>query len=190
MDTEKVLDNVKAAWQRQEGQAMQLSLEEIRRRASAFEHKIRRRDIREYVAGIIVIAGFGWFLSRGGDPVIRVAFGLIIAGTCVVMYQLHKRSRPASAPAEAGGRSCLDFYKSELARQRDLLRSVWTWYIGPLIPGMALFIGRSMALNPARTRWFGGYAAITAALFFIVGELNRRGARRLQETIDRLESLQ
>ena len=41
--------------------------------------------------------------------------------------------------------SCLEFHRSELVRQRDLLRSVWWWYLLPFVPGMLLIpVGSSL----------------------------------------------
>jgi hypothetical protein len=43
-------------------------------------------------------------------------------------------------PAEMGREYGIAFYRRELEKQRDLLRGIWKWYLGPLIPGLALFV--------------------------------------------------
>jgi hypothetical protein len=44
-----------------------------------------------------------------------------------MVYQLHRKASSAGAPADLGWKSCAAFYRAELERQRDALRSVWKW---------------------------------------------------------------
>jgi hypothetical protein len=90
-------------------------------------------------------------------------------------------------PAGMGLASCLEFHRDELARQRDLLASVWTWYLLPFVPGAAcVFIGRFIE-HPERWPWLALSFLFVALVFVGVGVLNTRVARSLQHKIDELE---
>jgi len=88
---------------------------------------------------------------------------------------------------EHGAMSCLEFHRSEIVRQRDLLRSVW-WYLLPPAPGVLL-----IAVGPALERpelWAVALGAVSviAVTFAGIGLLNQRVARKLQRRIDDLDA--
>ena len=103
---------------------------------------------------------------------------LIIAGTIYVVRQLYRRSTPAAMPAEFGLTASVEFYRSELVRQRDLLQSVWKWYLAPFVPGMVMFSRGKIPFLTSNTIMFG-----------LVWWMNRRGAGRLTRQIEELDRL-
>jgi hypothetical protein len=111
---------------------------------------------------------------------------LVVLGTLVVMWQLHRRAASRAVPKDFGA-SGLQFQRTELARQCDALRSVWLWYLAPLVPGFAVFMwgrqGRSA--KPAYLLVDLTMLAVFAAIAWI----NRWGAAKLQRQIDALDSL-
>jgi hypothetical protein len=193
-------DNAKNLWKNQQVEPIQISLAELRKRAQKLEKRIHRRNLREYVAGAIVIACFGYYIFRFPDPMIRFGCVLVIASSLFVLYQLRKRGAARAVPAEMAFRDCLDFHRKELERQRDLLRSVWTWYILPLVPGVLVFMlgdfQWQMTLPNAAVHaghvkiLFGLRVAIVVVIFIGVGKLNQWAARRLQRRIDALNSVE
>ncbi len=82
----------------------------------------------------------------------------------------------------------------ELDHQRDALRCVWSWYLGPMIPGLAvLVIGGELARKPPglpQHHWiaFGVSVTIISLVFAGAGKLNQRAARRLQKRIEELDA--
>ncbi len=102
----------------------------------------------------------------------------MLAGTAYVVVQLYRRSRPLALPEELGLMGSVEFYRRELVRQRDLLRSVWSWYLAPLAPGL-LVISR---LKPITV-------AINATVFGGIWWLNQRGAARLTRQIEELDRM-
>jgi hypothetical protein len=169
---------------------MRMSVDEIRQRAGKFQRKIYWRNAREYVAALVVLAIFGFDFWHTSDALARVAFGLIIAGTLYVMWNLHERGASRSLPADLGLASGLDFYRLELERQRDLLRSVWSWYLGPMIPGLVVLMVARGRTNPSRLWPVGLSSALIALVFVSAWWLNQRAARRLQGRIDELNALE
>ena len=170
---------------------MHIQVEEVRNKALGFQKAITRRNLREFIASVFVIVVFTYQFAMVHDVVARIAFGMIIAATVYVMWQLLTRGAAAVAPADMGRVSCLAFYRLELERQRDLLRNVWRWYFGPFIPGVALITVQSVISGPAKKAWFAVLFGVFAALlFWWIGERNRRGAARLDRQIQEIRKME
>jgi hypothetical protein len=175
-------------WQHQPKEKGSMPLDDIHVRVRAWERRIARRNLREYVAAVLVFAGFGFTAWRDANPLVRIGSGLVVLGTCYVVWKLYTRGSTRAMPASLAARDCLDFHRSELVRQRDLLRSVWTWYLLPFVPGVVVMaIGRA-ALQPDRRLAVLASTVLMVVAFTGIGWLNQRGARKLQRTIDSLES--
>ena len=83
--------------------------------------------------------------------------------------------------------SGLEFTRSELVRQRDLLRSVWWWYLLPFVPGMLLIPVGYWLEGPG---WVLLALGIFVAVAFVgIGLLNQRVAHKLQRRIDDLDGV-
>lgn len=186
-----------ALWQSQPTEPPRMSPEDLRGRMRSFERRIFWRNLREYVAGAIVLIAFGYYEWLFPALLLRIGSTLTIAGTLYVMYQLHRRASARISPADAGMKSCLEYHRQELERQRDALRAVWSWYLLPFVPGMAVFLA-GMMVNQWRAHpglllptlaGFGLLALIMAAVFFAVWKLNQWSAKKLQVQIDELDAL-
>jgi lipopolysaccharide export LptBFGC system permease protein LptF len=168
-----------------------MSADQLRVAAGGFQSRIRRRNAREYLAALVVVVFFGFQLAKAGDPLVRAGMGMIIASMFYIVWHLHSKGSANALPEDAGRQSYLDFQRAELARQRDLLRGVWRWYLGPMIPGMAVLIVAFAHANPAHMHHpvivEGVYAAFVAAVFWFIGRLNTRAARRLDRRIEELD---
>ena len=178
--------DLQALWQSQSRGEAVISLDEIRSRARRLERIVARRNLREYVAAAIVIPVFGLTMWVGPGT-IRIGAGLIIAATVFFVYHLHARGAAKSPPADLALRASLDFHRVQLERQRDLLRSVWSWALLPFVPGfLVLQIGLALAL-PARTARFIVIGVVFLVLLVGLHALNRRAAARIQQRLDRLK---
>jgi hypothetical protein len=162
-------------------------LEAIRRANAEFERMIRRRNVREYIAAALVTVFFSVNFVRTHLVGARVGYALILAGTVYVMHQLYKRGSAKSAPADANFAVYVDFHRRELERQGDLLRHIWSWYLGPLIPGM-LVLMLSAGITHRRPQDLIA-AALAVGVFLAVARLNHKGARKLQRKIDELNRI-
>jgi hypothetical protein len=183
------MDDLRDIWQSQEVEEMKMSFEELRAKASKFQKRIRWRNLREQVACGVVIISFAAMGLKVPATVPRVSFGLIIAGAIYVAWHIQVWGMALALPADLGRASCLEFHRRELERQRDLLRNVWKWYLGPLVPGLALFVIWGIVVAPPERRWFPvAFAIFSAASFGLIGWLNRHAARRLDRQIEELDS--
>ena len=68
-------------------------------------------------------------LERAGDL-------LTIAALVYIAYRFRKQ-RLSAPPVALGRTNCVDFYRAELVRQRDLSKDSWG-YLLPFVPGVAL----------------------------------------------------
>ena len=175
-------------WQGQEVERVILTVDEVRRRAARFERRIHRRNVREYVAGALVVAFWTVQLWRAHGWHVAPAV-LTIVGTIYVMFQLHRRGSARSLPADAGIRGSIEFHRVELERQRDALHAVWHWYLLPFVPGLAALLvvaGIDRGIN-TRLIGFGVFFVLT-----LVGiwALNERAARKLDRKIQELKAME
>jgi hypothetical protein len=133
-------NNTTQVWQSQPTEGVRMSIAEVHAKASTFQSKIFWRNLREYAAAAIVLLFFGYRFAYTADPFIRAGMALIVAGTCYLVWQLHVRGSSRELPQEAGLSSFIDFQRSQLIRQRDMLTHVWSWYLGPLVPGLVVLM--------------------------------------------------
>jgi hypothetical protein len=173
-------------WQNQPVENITMSLEEITRRAGSFERRIRNRNRREYIAGLVVVVFFGYNLFRAPSLLPRIALALNIAGALYVMYQLHRRGSPATLPRDMGLISSLEFHRRELLRQRDALQSIWSWYLAPFVPGL---LAIAIMASPKRPLWSALFIAGAAALFAGIWRLNQWAAHKLSLQIEELNKV-
>jgi hypothetical protein len=190
MPNEPPPNDMRSLWQGQRTEPVTMSLDELRKKARKYQRKIGRRNALEYAAAVLVVVFFGYTIWRVHDMFMRVGGGLCIAGMVYMASQLHKRGSAKSVPGDMALTTCLDFHRRELERQRDLLRSSWSWYLGPMIPGLVVIILGGIMANPGRLQhprlFVAAYAGLCALAFFWVRQLHKRYVRRLQRQIDEL----
>jgi hypothetical protein len=183
--------HMKELWQGQPTEGVRMSIEQVQASAGSFQRKIQWRNAREYVAAFVVVVFFGFQFVRTGDLGARMGFGLLIAGMCYMVWQLHSRGSWRAVPKDAALSSCIEFKRRELERQRDLLSHIWSWYLGPLIPGLAVLIVDFAFASQGRVRHNGllvaAYSLFVAGIFIGIAKLNSRAASTLQKQIDELD---
>jgi hypothetical protein len=190
-------EDMKNLWQSQPAEPPKIRPEVLRRKMNKFERTIFWRNMREYAASVVVIVVFGYYGLKLHGLLLRVGAGLVIAGTLEVMYELHRRGSVRTPPADLGLNTCIDFHRKSLERQRDALRTIWSWYLLPFVPGLAVFeIGSAMnqwkahpaALGHIVTNFIISGGTI-AAIFLAIWKLNQWTAAKLQKRIDELTAL-
>ncbi|HME33766.1 MAG TPA: hypothetical protein VKF84_00915 [Candidatus Sulfotelmatobacter sp.] len=175
-------------WQSQPVEDIKMSADVIRRRAGKFERRIFWRNLREYVSSLVAAVLFAYFFATTHALLFRIAYALFIAGLGWVVLQLHRKGSARSMPAAMGSLTCLQFFRAELVRQRDIVSNVWPWYLAPLVPGfVVLTVGYAVA-RPAGLAAAGWLDAVVAVLFLLVWKMNQRAARCLQRMIDELSA--
>jgi hypothetical protein len=175
-------------WQSQPVEGIKMSAEAIRHRAGKFESRILRRNALEYGGSLLAVIGFAYFFAKADDVLFRLTWALFIAGMLWVVVQLHRKGSPRSMPAVMVASTCLDFFRAELERQRDVVSNIWPWYLAPLVPGFVVYTVAYARAFPRPASWAGLALidAIVAVLFLGVWKMNARAGRCLQRMIDDL----
>ena len=177
-------------WQSQPVEPLIMSIEEIRKKAAAFQRRIQGRNLRETVASLVAIGIFALFFKWFPAPVQRIGSCLTIAGYLYVLWRMNGSAAASRVPTNAAFEACLTFHRRELVRQRDLLRTVWRWYLGPLVPGLLVSVLGALATKARHpSDWWRAapLLVVFAAVFWLVARLNRRAADCLQRQIDDLD---
>lgn len=162
-------------------------------RATAFEKKIRRRNVIEYAAGGLVIVLFGAMavMAASVGEWLFAAAGLAIG--IAAIFVIAKLHRDGSAQPRVPEQTCREHLRAQLVRQRDLLRSVPKWYLAPFVPGLLGFYlvvtakvaevqGWTVAIDGVWLKVTG-----TAAFFVFVGWLNLYAAKKIDREIGALD---
>ena len=122
---------------------------------------------------------------------VRIGFGLLIAGIFYLIWHLLSKGSWRPLPEDAGLSSCIEFQRRQLEQQRDLVSSVWRWYLGPLIPGMAMLLVAFYHANPGHLKHPASVVLPEAVFFAVIciaiAKLNGNAARKLQRQIDELD---
>ena len=188
-------ETVKQAWQASVSDAPLPNLEAVREGADRFYRLIRRRNRIEYAAAALVVPCFTAYVFLLPSPVARIGAALVVLGTLVMVWQLHRRATASPPPAaEAAWLPLIVHQRAQLARQRDALAKVGRWYLLPFLPGLALMVlAPAVESGPEALRSFSAgdlmSIAVLALVFLGIWWLNRRAARKLQKAIDELDAL-
>jgi len=195
MARERSRDEATNIWRKQQTKDTAVTLANIHERAHKFQSHVRRRNMREYAAALVVVLVFGFYFWIFPGWMMKMGSALSIVATVFVVWQLHMRGAAHVLTANSG-MPLVEVHRAELMRQRDLLKSVGVWYLAPFVPGsMLIVLGRYFQVHvPGRTLAWDHQiilmaAVVVALIFGIVWLLNAWGAERLQRRIDQLDSL-
>ena len=186
---------VQNLWQNQPQEDFNMSIEDIRLKASRFQGTVSFRNARELVVGTFLVVVFASFAYLAPTPLGKAAEVLSAAGVAFVMWQLIRQARAATIDEVCLVTDWAGFHRAQLVRQRDALRGVWLWYLAPLVPGALLhWIAASQADlaegNLAAALAKTGLGILIAALVFGgILWLNLKAANGIQAEIDKIDSL-
>jgi len=184
----------KDVWQGQTVTPISMPVDRLRAKAQRYERKIRRRNAIEYVAMAFVVVIFTYYMLHFHGALLKLGSAMCIAAAIYMGVQLHRRGSARTVPEDMGLLSGIEFHRNELTRQRDLLRDSWSWYLGPPLPGMLVFVIGAMVQNPNSSRRGAVavpvFCAITALLFWMVRRMHLKCVRNLDRQIDELNSLE
>jgi len=165
------------------------------KRASKFARMVSIRNGIEYAAGALVFvlfSGAAILAVMRSEFMIALSMAMVVAGIVVVVWNLKRRaSNLVQKPEDA----CLVHLKRQYQHQYKALRSVPMWYVGPFVPGLALFYG-AITYNAAQVigveaalRGLAQYGGITVGLFAIIILANIVAARSLKRQIAIFDAL-
>lgn len=146
------------------------------KRLKHFDRKVKRRNVTEIAAGLLVLVVFGAGAVMVPDWRMRTACLINCAAIIWVMgFILWK----GTGPEEPAPDATLESYRESLRRRYDyqiqLLRNVKFWYLLPLYIGI---VSVNLARNPGDFR----HLSVATALFLVIWWLNEGyGVRKLKK---------
>jgi hypothetical protein len=186
-------DPLQELWASQHEEGFSMSLAEIRLRATSFSTTIRRRNVTEYTASALVVGAFAVFSVILPDPLSRIGALLSALGSLYVCWRLHVLARAEKLDGLSGVAPWVEAHRAQMVRQRDALRKIWSWYLGPLAPGVVLlwtgivFSNHSDAPLGLRVTTLVAVLGVVALVFWGIAHANSRAAQTLQAQIDALD---
>lgn len=176
---------VLALWQQQAREEQIVPLDDIRAKAKRLDAKSRR--MRVWMALFFIL-----LLIKGAvevwveEAVLERAGDLLVMAAWVYIAYRYRKQRLAAPPVALGRTNCVQFYRAELVRQRDLSKDSWG-YLLPFVPGVTLSLfGRGFENRPASQ--IIAIAVFGVALFLGVHWWNVYTARKFQREIDALDA--
>ncbi|MES2320961.1 MAG: hypothetical protein V4633_01730 [Pseudomonadota bacterium] len=178
---------LKSMWKSQALAAETVSLDAVRGAAQGFHATIVRRNRYEQWSCYLVMLVFGYFAWQLPSTTMRAGCLLVILGTLVMLYQLRKRAAVGNLPGLGLADSYVAYFRAELVRQRDALRSIWLWYISPAVPGISVLLWGMAESDPSGFPWWP-MAAMFVLPFGVAFWMNLAAARKMQRKIDELDA--
>jgi hypothetical protein len=186
-------EDPKQIWQNQPTEAMQMSLEEIRRKAHQFHNKARLKALTAIVIGIALCGVFAGTSAKAQYMLLRIGWGVLSLWGIYGAYQAYKWIWPSGLAEDATLGTSLDFYRRELERRRDYGRHIWRR------SGLWLcFVGLAFVVLPALIAALKAprlllnaipFFVLLAGWFVVFFTIRKRERTNLQREIDALNAL-
>jgi hypothetical protein len=173
-------------WQAQASEERPMPLDDIRSKAERLERNTRRSRVATAVLfTLLLIKGAVEVWIQEG--ILEKAADLLLMAALVYTAYRYRKQRLAAPPVALGRTNCVDFYRAELLRQRDLSQDSWGFLL-PFVPGLALALLDGV-LEARTTGQLIALVVCGVALFAGVVWWNAYTVRRLQREIDALDAL-
>jgi hypothetical protein len=180
-------NDLRSVWMSQTDDPPGVSLEIVHARSRLLEQRVQRRNVAEYAGALVVVVFMLPLTWIAPNNVLAAGAAAVVAGVAYVIYRIHTWGSARRIPSDLAIRSSVELHRAELERQRDLLHHIWTWYLLPLWPGLGLILMGATIERPERWPYAIGTAALAVLLAFQIAWTNKRGAKTLQELIERLD---
>ena len=171
-------------WQKQAREERMMPLDEIRTKAERLDTNTRRWRVATAVlfALLLIKLALEVWIQEG---MLEKAGDLLLMAALVYIAYRYRKQRQAAPPVALGRTNCVDFYRAELVRQRDLSKDSWGFLL-PFVPGMALAL-LDGGLEARSTSQLIALVASGVALFLGIAWWNAHTARKLQNEIEALD---
>lgn len=141
--------------------------DQLAKQRRQFDACLARRNRVEFVAGgaamaFLIVAGAIGLSGSTNVPDTLAAFGLIVVATGLGITLWRLSSHIHLQSGHESGVSPRIAFARRLKQERDLLRTIWAWYIGPLLPGFVLTWGGIFAGGAVGTALIGVVATVAA----------------------------
>ena len=181
----------RAVWQNEPKEAPRMSPTDLQGRLARQDAMLARKSRVLYAALIFNVALFMVLAVVFPLTLERVGCVLTALGWAVVVQQMRRRQVGQASREKMVGAPSIDFYRSNLERQRDFA-AAWPWFLAA-VPGPVLFFLGVTQQFPdpfvEKVVYFGGFPLLLALVTTVAALLAHR-ARRHQGEIDEVVELQ
>ena len=176
---------IEQMWREQPHGRQAMSIDEIRTKAREFERKVQQWRRVGGLTVALLLAKNVWEVWRDTDVIERAGDLMMLAALLFVVFRFVRDARAHSMPATLGQLSCLEHYRRQLVRQRELSRDGWKFVL-PFVPGLGLIVvGRALEGRPPTQ--VALMIAIAVSMLAGVVWVIARGERRLEREIAALD---
>lgn len=185
------IDEIQALWKQQPTTPPEVDMDEIQAKADRFAKLVTFRNVSEWLAALFVVVSFcGMAVWGDYSTVTRVGAVLIALGAVFLSRRIYLDGRLRDAPdASQDTRGYIEAYRSNLRAQANLLRDVWRWYLGPLVPGLLVFHAGFIVADPSSWLPVALVAALSMTVFGVIAWVNRVAAKKLHKQADALPTV-
>ncbi len=148
--------------------------DELKKQLRHFDRLVKRRNIRESIAAVIVIIlfGAGLFLFSSLLSQIGMIIGVLYGALVIIMFWRAKQKKPIEY-----GLPTIDYlkkYRNYLAEERKLASNVLYWYLAPpYIACLLFFIGEEISTIHLVLNMLGIFA-----LYAFILIRNKKGVKK------------
>jgi hypothetical protein len=174
-------DELRRLWQSNEPEKKMnnvISISEIREQSTAFERKMRFRNMREYVAASIIVVAFGW-RALHAHSWLEAASCVELVGAAIWITSALLKKGESDPGHNATLKQLLHYHRSQMDRQIKLLSRVMVWYLAPIAVGLVGLLAAD-AMRLGLTPTILGTMIVFVVLFVAIAILNKRAAAKLE----------
>lgn len=185
-------DPLKALWRSQPTEVPTMPAAYVRHRVTELDKAFRIRNVLEQGACVLALVWCAVVVATAPDVWMQIGVSLLLLGVAYSLFQWRRRvaaQRPQASESASNG---IAFYRRELERKRDIHRTLWRWYLLPMMPGAVVVLAWNIFGNPdmrdTPTHWIA--LTVTAIWIAIFLFYERAKAAECQREIDALASME
>lgn len=185
-------DPLKALWRGQPAEVPAMPVAYVRHRVTELDKALRIRNALEQGACVVALVWCAVIFATASDIWLQIGVGLLLLGVAFSFVQWRRRVAVQRAQGSESACTGIVFYRRELERKRDMHRTLWRWYLLPMMPGAVVVLTWNFFGNPAMsgtpTPWIAlAVTTIWTAIFLFY---ERAKAAQYQREIDALASFE
>ncbi len=181
---------VRAAWLNQPEEEFPVDIERIHRRRTWELFLTTRSEIITSIGAALFFASFvAWRFAPARDRLVQFACAAVIVWAAVTVFRFRFSIWRHTPQPGTFARTGLEYYRAELLRRRNHLRSAWIWH-GPLLLACILSAATfTKTIVPGRL-WDALPIILLLAGWSVTGIKRRvRQAAELQQEIDDISGI-
>ena len=166
-----------------------MNVAEVQSKACAFETKIKRRNVIEWLACLVVVGLHAHDAFDSANALILTGNLIVVFAGLFIAVVLWRKGRVSlDADLTLGAVEFINAHANALDAQAKLLSRVPLWYLSPIAIGLGfLFAGRYPTNGQPSMGWLLTVTFVTL-VFVGIAWMNLRAARKMRDDAEALRS--